>query len=55
VQRIPVRLQLDHVDQGLLLQAGLSASVTIDTRSEAEQLSSEPKRSMAAETVGSTR
>src|ERR1700689_1943559 len=35
VQRVPVRLQLDHVDANLLLQSGLSASVTVDTRSEA--------------------
>jgi membrane fusion protein (multidrug efflux system) len=54
VQRVPVRLQLDHVDAGLLLQSGLSASVTVDTRSEAETSSAEPKRSLAAETPGST-
>jgi membrane fusion protein, multidrug efflux system len=54
VQRVPVRLQLDHVDVGLLLQSGLSASVTVDTRSEANASSSEPKRSLAAETAGST-
>ncbi|MGA2399223.1 MAG: HlyD family secretion protein [Steroidobacteraceae bacterium] len=53
VQRVPVRLQLDHVDAGLLLQSGLSASVTVDTRSEPDALSSEPKRSLAAETPGS--
>ena len=52
VQRIPVRLQLDHVDPALLLQAGLSASVTVDTKSEADPLSSEPKRPFAAETSG---
>lgn len=33
VQRVPVRLQLTHVDAGFLLQAGLSADVTVDTRS----------------------
>jgi len=33
VQRVPVRLQLSHVDQGFLLQAGLSANVTVDTHS----------------------
>ncbi len=55
VQRIPVRLQLDHVDPGLLLQAGLSANVTVDTRSEADPLSSEPKRPMASETSGPAR
>jgi membrane fusion protein (multidrug efflux system) len=30
VQRVPVRLQLSHVDKGFLLQAGLSANVTVD-------------------------
>jgi membrane fusion protein (multidrug efflux system) len=53
VQRVPVRLQLDHIDAGLLLQSGLSASVTVDTRSETDASSSEPKRSLAAETPGS--
>jgi membrane fusion protein (multidrug efflux system) len=33
VQRVPVRLQLTHVDAGFLLQAGLSANVTVDTHS----------------------
>jgi membrane fusion protein (multidrug efflux system) len=33
VQRVPVRLQLD--DSGLILQSGLSASVSVDTRSQA--------------------
>jgi membrane fusion protein (multidrug efflux system) len=32
VQRVPVRLQLTQVDPGFLLQAGLSADVTVDTR-----------------------
>ena len=31
VQRVPVRLQLTHVDAEFLLQAGLSADVTVDT------------------------
>jgi membrane fusion protein (multidrug efflux system) len=53
VQRVPVRLQLDHVDAGLLLQSGLSANVTVDTQSGADAASSEPKRSLAAETSGS--
>jgi membrane fusion protein (multidrug efflux system) len=38
VQRVPVRLQLTQVDAGFLLQAGLSADVTVDTRSRAPQL-----------------
>ena len=33
VQRVPVRLQLTSVNAGFLLQAGLSADVTVDTRS----------------------
>jgi membrane fusion protein, multidrug efflux system len=32
VQRVPVRLQLTRDDAGFLLQAGLSADVTVDTR-----------------------
>ena len=32
VQRVPVRLQLTHVEPGFILQAGLSANVTVDTR-----------------------
>jgi membrane fusion protein (multidrug efflux system) len=31
VQRVPVRLQLTHVDAGFLLQSGLSADVIVDT------------------------
>jgi membrane fusion protein, multidrug efflux system len=38
VQRVPVRLQLTHVDAGFLLQAGLSADVTVDTRSRDTEL-----------------
>jgi membrane fusion protein, multidrug efflux system len=34
VQRVPVRLQLVDIAPGLLLQAGLSANVTVDTGSE---------------------
>jgi membrane fusion protein (multidrug efflux system) len=36
VQRVPVRLQLTDVAPGLLLQAGLSADVTVDTRSRVQ-------------------
>jgi len=32
VQRVPVRLQLSHLPDGFILQAGLSADVTVDTR-----------------------
>jgi membrane fusion protein, multidrug efflux system len=32
VQRVPVRLQLTRVDEGFLLQSGLSANVIVDTR-----------------------
>ena len=38
VQRVPVRLQLTQVDAGFLLQAGLSANVTVDTRSRDPKL-----------------
>jgi len=38
VQRVPVRLQLTHVDTGFLLQAGLSANVTVDTHSHDPKL-----------------
>jgi len=53
VQRVPVRLLLDHVDAGLVLQSGLSADVTVDTGSRTDASSSEPKRSLAAEMPGS--
>jgi membrane fusion protein (multidrug efflux system) len=38
VQRVPVRLQLANVDAGFLLQAGLSADVTVDTHSRDREL-----------------
>jgi membrane fusion protein, multidrug efflux system len=38
VQRVPVRLQLTRVDAGFLLQAGLSADVTVDTHSRDPEL-----------------
>ena len=38
VQRVPVRLQLTHADADFLLQAGLSANVTVDTRSRDSKL-----------------
>jgi membrane fusion protein (multidrug efflux system) len=38
VQRVPVRLQLVAVDAGFLLQAGLSADVTVDTHSRDREL-----------------
>jgi len=38
VQRVPVRLQLAGVDAGFLLQAGLSANVTVDTHSREREL-----------------
>jgi membrane fusion protein, multidrug efflux system len=40
VQRVPVRLQLTHVDAEFLLQAGLSANVTVDTNSRETALAS---------------
>jgi membrane fusion protein, multidrug efflux system len=38
VQRVPVRLQLTHVDAGFLLQSGLSADVIVDTHSRERKL-----------------
>jgi membrane fusion protein (multidrug efflux system) len=38
VQRVPVRLQLANLDAGFLLQAGLSADVTVDTHSRDREL-----------------
>ena len=38
VQRVPVRLQLTHIDAGFLLQAGLSANVIVDTQSADSKL-----------------
>jgi len=38
VQRVPVRLHLTQVDAGFLLQAGLSANVTVDTHSHDPKL-----------------
>ncbi len=49
VQRVPVRLHLTDADAGLLLQAGLSADVKIDTQSSAPQ----ETRSASAATVPS--
>jgi membrane fusion protein, multidrug efflux system len=48
VQRVPVRLQLTQVDPGLLLQAGLSANVTVDTRSAGARLTAATKPSSAS-------
>lgn len=49
VQRVPVRLQLE--DAGLLLQSGLSASVSVDTRSQPQGADSSPKPRLAADTA----
>lgn len=48
VQRVPVRLQLAGVDPGFRLQAGLSASVRVDTRTEDGERSA-PQQPLAAE------
>jgi membrane fusion protein, multidrug efflux system len=48
VQRVPVRLQLDAA--GVMLQSGLSASVSVDTRSQAQTADSSPKPPLAADT-----
>jgi membrane fusion protein (multidrug efflux system) len=49
VQRVPVRLQLSHVDQGFLLQAGLSANVTVDTQSRDDKLAAAATPTSATE------
>jgi membrane fusion protein (multidrug efflux system) len=48
VQRVPVRLQLTHVDAEFPLQAGLSADVTVDTRSRDGALADAIERSSDA-------
>jgi membrane fusion protein, multidrug efflux system len=48
VQRVPVRLQLTHVDAGFPLQAGLSADVTVDTRSRNPDLADATELSSVA-------
>jgi membrane fusion protein (multidrug efflux system) len=45
VQRVPVRLHITDPDAAVLLQAGLSADVKVDTQSSA---SPEPARSASA-------
>jgi len=47
VQRVPVRLQLTDMDPSFLLQAGLSADVSVDTRERAQELSPGTERSAA--------
>jgi len=42
VQRVPVRVQLTHVDAGFLMQAGLSANVTVDTHPRDPELANAP-------------
>jgi hypothetical protein len=51
VQRVPVRLQLTQVDAGFLLQAGLSADVTVDTQSHERKLAAATGPTSAAGTV----
>src|SRR6202453_1381842 len=48
VQRVPVRLQLTHVDAAFLLQAGLSANVTVDTHSAGPKLAAVTELSSVA-------
>lgn len=45
VQRVPVRVQLTDADPGFLLQAGLSADVSVDTESRDHALSAPAERS----------
>ncbi len=49
VQRIPVRLQLADVGPDVRLQAGLSANVKVDTRSDRDGDASEPDHRLTAE------
>jgi membrane fusion protein (multidrug efflux system) len=47
VQRVPVRLQLTDAPPSFLLQAGLSADVTVDTKSREGELNAGTERSAA--------
>jgi membrane fusion protein (multidrug efflux system) len=47
VQRVPVRLQLTDLDPTFLLQAGLSANVSVDTQSRDHELAPATERSAA--------
>jgi membrane fusion protein (multidrug efflux system) len=47
VQRVAVRLQLTDMDPSFLLQAGLSADVSVDTQSRDHELSPGTERSAA--------
>lgn len=49
VQRVPVRLQLTDVEPSFLLQSGLSADVSVDTRSVDTGLGAGGERTAAAE------
>src|SRR5260221_4788923 len=49
VQRVPVRLQLAKVDAGFLLQAGLSADVTVDTHPRDRELAAMTRPTPARE------
>jgi membrane fusion protein, multidrug efflux system len=49
VQRIPVRLHLADLDPNVRLQAGLSASVKVDTRSESNDQPTDPNHRLTAE------
>jgi len=51
VQRVPVRLRLANGDSGVLLQGGLSANVTVDTRSHPAELAT-ATTATAATTAG---
>jgi membrane fusion protein (multidrug efflux system) len=51
VQRVPIRLHLTHLDDALLLQAGLSADVTVDTRAPAEDLDASNRTASADRAV----
>jgi membrane fusion protein (multidrug efflux system) len=49
VQRVPVRLQIANLDRNARLQAGLSASVKVDTGSESDEHAADPNHRLTAE------
>src|SRR6202453_5020278 len=51
VQRVPIRLHLTHLDDALLLQAGLSADVTVDTQAPAGDLDASNRTASAGRAV----
>ncbi len=50
VQRVPVRLQLSDLEDGFILQSGLSADVTVDTHSRGVDQAASPEPALAGAT-----